>query len=248
MHLAHRFKARVTGVFVLPSLEMLAPPETGAAAVIIASWLAELEEAAATRGQQFLARLRDEGIDGNWHMEHGAAAYHITQRALVVDLVVLGQNDPDNPGVLAEPEYVILGCGRPVLMVPYAGRFDGVGENAIIAWNGSRECARSTRDALPLLQSAKKLEVITINPEAGEDELHDELVHNLALHGLEAKAGTHVTKDLSLTGWLLSHVADISGDLIVMGAYSHSSLREIVLGGMTRDMLRSMTVPVLMAH
>jgi nucleotide-binding universal stress UspA family protein len=133
-------------------------------------------------------------------------------------------------------------------MVPYAGRFDRVGENAIIAWNGSRECARATHDALPLLGSAKKLEIITINPEAGEDELHDELVHNLALHGLEAKAGTYVTKDLSPAGWMLSHVADISGDLIVMGAYSHSRLREIVLGGMTRDMLRSMTVPVLMAH
>jgi nucleotide-binding universal stress UspA family protein len=180
MHLAHRFKARVTGAFVVPSLDMLAPPESGAAAVMIASWLAELEERAATTGQQFLARLRDDGIDGNWHIDTPPPRIRLRVTA---------------------PEYVILGCGRPVVIVPYVGRFDQVGENATIARNGSRECARAAHDALPLLGPANKLEVVSINPESGQDELLDDLVRNLALSGLCAKAETHVTQDL-FASWL----------------------------------------------
>jgi nucleotide-binding universal stress UspA family protein len=248
IYLAHRFKAEVTGVFVLPSLEMVAPPESGAAAVVVATWLAELEEAAAKTGQQFLARLRSEDIDGAWHMDHGPAVPHITRRGRITDLVVLGQHDPDNPTVLTAPEEVIMGCGRPVMMVPYAGRFNHVGEQAIIAWNGSRECTRAIHDAFPLLVPNKTIDIRAINPDADDTALHDELVQQFALHERDAKFHADVTKDLSPAGLVLSHVADSGGDLVVMGAYGHSRLREMVLGGMTRDMLRSMTVPVLMAH
>jgi len=248
MRLAQRFKANLTGAFVLPSMEMVAPPESGAAAIAVVNWLTELEEAAAKRGQRFLATLRDQGIDGTWVAKHGPARLQITRLARMVDLVVLGQRDPDHLTALTTPEDVVLACGRPVLMVPFAGRFDDVGDNAIIAWNGSRESARAAHDALPLLGTAKEALVLSINPEPDQEELQDGLVRNLTHHGLHASSETGVVNGSSPAEVVLSHVADIGGDLLVMGAYGHSRLQETLLGGMTRDILRSMTVPVLMAH
>ncbi len=229
-------------------LEMAAPPDSGAAAIAVVNWLTELEEAAAKREQQFLATLGDEGIDGTWVAKHGPARLEITRLARMADLVVLGQRDPDLPTALTTPEDVVLACGRPVLMVPYAGRFDDVGKNAIIAWNGSRESARAVHDGLPLLGTAKKVLVLSINPEPDQEELRDGLVRNLIHHGLHASSKTDVVKSSSPAEVVLLHVAEVGADLVVMGAYGHSRLRETVLGGMTRDILRSMTVPVLMAH
>lgn len=248
MSLAHRLGAFVTGVFVLPSPAMLIPPESGAAAVMVASYLTELEQAAAATGQQFLDRLRGDGLEGTWHLERDAAAFSIARRAHSVDLVVLGQRDPDFPAVLRSPEDVILACGVPVLVVPYIGRFDRVGENAAIAWNSSRESARAVRDALPLLVPQQKVVVVSINPDPDDGEIRADLVRHLGRQGFEAKAETHMTKELSPAELMLSRAADSGYDLVIMGAYGHPRLRETVLGGMTRDMLRSMTVPVLMAH
>jgi nucleotide-binding universal stress UspA family protein len=248
IRIANRFGAFVTGVFVLPSPAMLIAPDSGAAAVTIASYLADLEDAAATTGREFLERLHAEGLNGAWHLEHGAAAFNIARRARPTDLVVIGQNDPDFPTVLSAPEDVILSCGLPVLVVPYAGRFDSVGANAAIAWNNGRESARAAHDALPLLLPQKKVTVVSVNPEPDDGEIRDDLVFHLVRHGLDTQVETHVTKRFSPAELMLSRVADNSFDLVVMGAYGHSRLRETILGGMTRDMLRSMTVPVLMAH
>jgi nucleotide-binding universal stress UspA family protein len=247
IHLAKRFGAFVTGVFVLPSPGMLIPPESGPAAAAVATYLCELEQAAAETGQQFLNRLRGDGLDGAWHMEHGAAAFNIARRARPTDLVVLGQHDRDLLTVLPRPEDVVLSCGLPVLVVPFAGRFDSVGNNAAIAWNGSRESARAVHDALPLLMPQKKATVVSINPGSDDEDIRGDLVRHLVRQGFDAKAETHVTK-LTPAELMLSRIADNGNDLVIMGAYGHSRVRETILGGMTRDMLRSMTVPVLMAH
>jgi nucleotide-binding universal stress UspA family protein len=248
MRLATRFGASVTGILVLPSPAALMPPDDGATAVTVATWLAELEGAAEATGQEFLDRLSDAGLDGHWHLERGDAAFNIARRGRAMDLVVVGQHNPDLPNVLTAPEDVVLSCGLPVLVVPFAGQFDDVGENAFIAWNSSSEAARSVHDALPLLMPRRKVTVVSINPDANDEEIRDDLVGHLVRHGVDTEVETHVTKELSPAELMLSLVADSGSDLIVMGAYGHSRLREAVLGGMTHDMLRSMTVPVLMAH
>jgi nucleotide-binding universal stress UspA family protein len=248
MYLAHRFGAFVTGVFVLPSPAMLIPPDSGTAALTIATYLAELEQAAAETGREFLDSLHGDGLEGTWHLEHGQAAFNITRRARPMDLVVLGQHNPDLPTVLTVPEDVVLSCGLPVIIVPFAGQFDSVGENAAIAWNSSRESARSVHDALPLIIPQRKVTVVSINPEPDDEEIRDDLVCHLARQGFDTQVESHVTKRFSPAELILSRVVDNSHDLVVMGAYGHSRLRETILGGMTRDILRSMTVPVLMAH
>jgi nucleotide-binding universal stress UspA family protein len=208
------------------------------------------EEAAATVGERFSAMLQQEALPGEWHAAVGLAASYVARRAQAADFVVLAQSVPGEVTGLDAPEDVILACGRPTLVVPYAGHFERCGENVLVAWNGSREAARAMQDALPFLAMSKSVSVLLVNP--GEDadvELADEVVLHLARHGLPAKA--QVVRNefaLDIAEVILAKIAELGADLLVMGAYSHSRLRETLLGGVTRDILRKMSVPVLMAH
>ncbi|MDO9218227.1 MAG: universal stress protein [Lacisediminimonas sp.] len=182
------------------------------------------------------------------------AAAGITLQARYSDLVVLSQEDRNEAmmgGAENFPEFVLLNCGRPVLIVPYAGHFPAVGKRVLVAWNGSRESTRAVTAALPLLQQADKVEIAVINPDQDSD-VHGpqpgaDIALYLARHGV--KAETMMESAVKDPGeGLLSLAADLSSDLLVMGAYGHSRFREILLGGVTRKLLSSMTLPVLFAH
>jgi nucleotide-binding universal stress UspA family protein len=209
-------------------------------------------EDAASVGERFETLLRQEGLQGDWRMAIGLSASHVARRAQAADLVILGQRIPDHSTGLDAPADVILACGRPVLIVPYAGRrLDRLGENVLIAWNGSREAGRAVQDALPLLAMPGAATVLLVDPEEGEDiELAEELVAHLGRHGLHAK--TEIIRQeragLPVAEILLAQAAKLDADLLIMGAYGHSRMREVILGGVTRDILRSMNVPVLMSH
>ena len=145
-----------------------------------------------------------------------------------------------------------LACSRPALVVPFAGRCsDRIGENVLVAWNGSREAGRAVQDALPLLTMSGAVTVLLVDPEEDADvELAEDLVLHLGRHGLHAKTRVirHELATLSVSDTLLAQVAELDADLLVMGAYGHSRLREMILGGVTRDILRNVNIPVLMAH
>ena len=175
------------------------------------------------------------------------------------DLVVVGQagateGDSNAPGWV--PEQLVLRAGRPVLVVPYAGRFPTVGERVLVAWNDSRESARALSDALPLLRLAGSVTVLQLAeaPLAGDAEGRARaalkgVVRLLERHGVKAVAELDpASETVSAGGLLLSRAADLDADLLVMGAYGHSRWRELVLGGATREILSSMTLPVLLAH
>jgi nucleotide-binding universal stress UspA family protein len=169
------------------------------------------------------------------------------------DMVILGQVDSDDPaaGAMSMPEEVILTCGRPVLMIPYIGART-LGTRACIAWNAGRESARAVNDALPLLERADNVVVLSVNPKTGprahgEEPGADIAVH-LARHGVKVDLQHYKTNDIRVSELLLSRIADDGDDLIVMGAYGHARMREMILGGVTRDILRAMTAPVLMSH
>ena len=232
-----------------PSLEWLVmPPEDVVTATAMTKWLADLTAAVEALGEQFATLLNGEGVAGEWHITDGPPEAELRRWGSTADLVILGQSDPDHPSHLQAPEAVVLGCGRPVLLVPYAGSFARVGDNAVIAWNASREAARAAHDALPLFAQAAKVTILSVNPTDEQRRSSERLAQAFSRHGVSANPKAVSAKDLTAAEAVLSHTADDSGDLIVMGAYSHARVREIILGGMTRDMLRSMTVPVLMAH
>ena len=140
--------------------------------------------------------------------------------------------------------------GRPVLIVPYIQRSGLDLNRVLVCWDGSRAAARAIGDAMPFLARAKSIEVVTV---AKHEEPHDELpgvdiAQHLARHNLGVEFKRMVANDIDVASTILSYAADAGAGMIVMGGYGHSRLREFVLGGATRDILSSMTVPVLMSH
>lgn len=177
-------------------------------------------------------------------------------QARYADLVVLGQNDPDEAATHATrdlTEYVALQGGRPVLVVPYAGTFERIDRHALVAWDGSRAATRAITDALPLLRRSGKVTLVVFNAQR-QFGVHGQLPGAdiallLARHGVNVDVLRQETPPgLDVGNALLSLAADLGIDLLVMGAYGHMRWREVLLGGVTHTILRSMTVPVLMSH
>jgi nucleotide-binding universal stress UspA family protein len=192
------------------------------------------------------------GVSAEWrNPEEGAEnpAVHIRY----VDLAIVGQRDPDRPAedfIRFSPEAAALASGRPILVIPYAGNFPSLGERALVGWNASREATRAVNDAMPLLEKAEKVTVLVIDPAAGshgEDPGADISLH-LARHGVKAEIERTQAADIAVADVLLSRAADLSADLLVMGLYGHSRARELLLGGASRGILETMTIPVLMSH
>ena len=179
----------------------------------------------------------------------------ILRRAALHDLLILGQPDPSDADVARRRsvvDEVILRSPRPTLLLPYAGRFDEFGTTALVAWDGSHGAARAVADALPLLRRARTVHVVVFDPDAGDSGAIDQsppqgLVQWLSRHGI--RAGGHVGYcGADIGNALLSHAADVGADLLVMGCWGHGRLTERLLGGATRTVLESMTLPVLFSH
>jgi nucleotide-binding universal stress UspA family protein len=176
----------------------------------------------------------------------------MTLHARYADLVVIGQTDAsENSHVPADfPERLVLAGGRPVLILPAVGSFATIGKRILVAWNPSREATRAVTDAIPLLQRADNVHVMAVNPKAGEHGSVPgaDIGLYLARHGVRVEIKADHGAEIDVGNELLSRAADLDADLIVMGGYGHSRLKEWVLGGATRTILESMTAPVLMSH
>lgn len=185
-----------------------------------------------------------------WATARGDIGVAMCTEGRAVDLIVMGQeNEADDPmqyrGV---PDYVILESGRPVLLVPYIGRFENFGKRVVVGWNGSRESARALKDALPFLNKASEVEIICVNPPAEEELFGADAARFLAQHGINARVSREIAKDITPEDVLLNSVADSEADLLVLGAYGHSRIRELILGGVSNHILSRMTTTVLMSH
>jgi nucleotide-binding universal stress UspA family protein len=166
------------------------------------------------------------------------------------DATILEQPNPERPDASNLVEPVLFGSGRPAFIVPYI-HVPSQLRTVLVAWDEGRPAARAIADALPLLQMADRVEVVTVSNShrrGGSHVVAETMALHLARHGIKAEANTIPSGDVDTANTLMSYAADESADLIVMGAYGHSRLREIVLGGTTRTILETMTVPVLMAH
>ena len=242
LHLAHQHGAFLTAAYVLE-------PVTQSAFREAASAMDDAERAE----ERFRDTLRVRGLRGDWRLIDGPDTAEMVTLAKAADLAILGQYSPQgHNGTGFHPDAVALACGRPLLIVPYVGGFTSVGENVLIAWDGTREATRALNDALPLIETAKSATVMTVvSREKDFSQAHAELtrvVRHLERHGVPARLEETVRAGLTISDLLLSRAADLGADLIVAGAYHHSPLREALIGGVSRDLLRHMTVPVLMSH
>lgn len=167
------------------------------------------------------------------------------------DLVVIGQDDPDRPEPMRETMIetaLFEGCA-PVLLVPYITRATPSFARVTIAWDGGRTAARAVHAALPILKQAEKITVLMVGKASSTPgEPGGDLATWLSRHGLDVEVVSLEAPEISVADALLDHATDRSVDLLVMGGYGHSRVREFLLGGATRGILTTMTIPVLMAH
>ena len=147
-------------------------------------------------------------------------------------------------------EGALFESGRPVIFVPFIQKAGLKLDRVMLCWDGSRAATRAIADSLPLLRKAKQVEIVMVASKGGKsDEIAGaDLGQHLARHGLKVDVKRITSPDIDVPSTILSYAADSSADMIVMGGYGHSRLREFVLGGVTRGLLESMTVPVLMSH
>lgn len=204
--------------------------------------LARFEAAAAREAVMSESRLAEVLV--------GGAPEVFTAHCRLTDLIVIGQADPDRPEPMREVliEAALFEGAAPLLLVPYINYGGLATKKVLIAWDGGRAAARAVHAALPLLPLAAELTVVIVGTPPREGEPGADVATYLARHGLKVTIETLPAAPSGVADTLLNHVADRNYDLVVMGGYGHSRFREMILGGATRDMLKTMTVPVLMAH
>ena len=247
--------ASVTALYAVTPAVLALPyvPEAGPS---VATLLTDIDEQRRATARAAFDKARVAlGVPLSW-AEVGDAPIlpAFSRQALYADLLVLGQHDPSDPasaGVPADfPEYVIATSGKPALILPYQALPEAVGQTVAVAWKPTRECARAVSAAVPLLQRARRVHVLSW-PTGEDDILGDRLglERYLKQRGIEPIWHREGVGEPNFLGeLLLSRAFDLDADLLVMGCYGHSRAREWVLGGTSRTVLRSMTLPVLMAH
>lgn len=248
--LAQRFDARLEAVFanvppyIPASMDGILTPQ------IIEAQQAIYRERAKGARSTVDAAAAEFKINATLVVLEGRPVESMLVRGRFADLAVVAQPSPDEADAATDydlPADLIMSLGRPVLLVPYAGTFSDVGRRALIAWAGTRESARAVADALPLLAGGTA-DVLLVNPKGETAPIEAEIVAWLGRHGVTAKAHVAHTKEIDVSDVILSSASDLSADLIVMGGYGRSRLRELILGGTTHDILKHMTVPVVMSH
>lgn len=247
-HGAHLVGAAMTGIsrFTYPGTSDLAR-------TVIGGYVDALYQHAAQALAQFETVARSAGASAcETRLVADDHENGLIQQSRFCDLLVMSQTDPGHatPEVVGDlPERVMLNASRPVLLVPYSGDVTGVDGVALIGWDGSRESAHAVAGALPLLRRASR--VVVAHFEAPESRPQDaqlpELLTWLGHHGIQADLEQHPgSRDVG--GALLARAAELPAALIVMGGYGHPRFRELLLGGVTRRVLKEATVPVLVSH
>ncbi|MGB7285579.1 MAG: universal stress protein [Salaquimonas sp.] len=258
LSLAERSKARVKGVAF--ALESTISSYLG---IPIAAGLDDKQRDAIRKAAEdlvagFKEQAKAAGVEFTWEIiECGAtkAAARLAFSAKHADISIMGQPDPDSQSaafIESLYEGVLFGSGRPVYLVPYYGRIKTDFRKAIIAWDGSKKAARAVRDAIPLLKNRGKVIVLVINPKkrsgAHGDKPGQDIATYLSGHGIDCKVDIIENNDLGTDTLILNHLVDAGADLLVMGAYGHSRLREKAFGGVTNSIVHQMTAPVLMSE
>lgn len=249
--------AHVSGLYVVPAVQVYPSVGFEAAPQVFEGNRTFFKDNAQRVKQAFEEAMRREGLPHDFHQIDARTpviADEVIAAGRSADLVVASATNPDEiTGVERDfVEQVVMAVGRPVVVLPYQGDAAISLKEIVIGWDGGREAARATFDALPLLKKATKVRVVRIDPQkdaslrgsvAGAD-----LAESLARHGVKAEAQGYPTEGLDEGQALMRCAEDCGAGLIVMGAYGHSRLAEFIFGGATRFVLNRMSHPVLMSH
>ena len=254
--LARTFDARVTGLLVVPDYVVPSYVE----AQISVDVITEVTEKALARARDTLGeyqKLADEaGVSMEGHVLEGQLIPILREHSKYSDLLVLGQDQPedlDNASYGLANSLLFEGACA-CMVVPHSGKLKPPGKRVLLTWNASRESAHALREAMPLLVRAETVVVLSSEPDGSDTSTANghpharELARFLESHGIEAISSGISDPDISATDAIIGQAAEMNADLIVMGAYGHTRLREIILGGVTRDLLKQAPVSLLLAH
>ncbi|MGB6398783.1 MAG: universal stress protein [Bradyrhizobium sp.] len=227
------------GLYAMPSL-------CGSAADI----LTENKEAARSTIERFEAAVKGSLLSVEHRLVEAPASFSEMARRYDLSVVMQSNNENGvNNDILIEA--TLFESGRPVIVVPYIQK-EGMNLDRIVCcWDGSRAAARAINDALPLLQKARAVELLIVTNEKtgnGREIRGVEIGSHLARHGIKVEVEILPAADIDVANVILSRVAECSASMIVMGGYGHSRFREFILGGATRGVLTTMTVPVFISH
>jgi nucleotide-binding universal stress UspA family protein len=253
--IAETFDAHIAGAafayapdfpgYVMPEI----PPN------ILAEMIAESEKTALAAIERFDAAARRSLVSAEHRLFKTIwveAPLILSDLAQRFDLSVFMQSEPDGIDNDDMIETSLFQSGRPLIVVPYIQKDALKLDHVVCCWDGSTAAARAINDALPLLVKATAVDLLIVLNDKTKNERNEirgvEMAKHLARHDVKVEIETVPAADIDVTNAILSYVADNSGTLIVMGGYGHAKLREMILGGVTRGMLKSMTVPVLMSH
>jgi len=205
--------------------------------------------------EQAFGRIAEEAcVRWEWRCVEDRPIDALLLHARYVDLLVVGQADPDDPECASRglAHRLALESGRPMLLIPAAGFDPVIGEHVVVAWNTRREAVRAISDAMPLLESARRVTVVTINARADDAENAGipaaDIGLHLARHGIDTETKSIYGAPAATGELLLDAARSESADLVVMGAYGHARWTEVVLGGVTAHMIDHTDIPTLLAH
>lgn len=254
--LARKFDARITGLLVVADYIVPSYVE----AQISVDVITDVTEKALARARDTLdeyQKLADAaGVSMEGHVLEGQLIPILREHSKYSDLLVLGQDQPedhDNASYGLADSLLFEGACA-CMVVPHSGKLEPLGKRVLLTWNASKESARALREAMPLLSRAETVVVLSSEPDDGDSSIArghphaDELARFLESHGIETISSGISDTDMSTTDAIIGQAAQMNADLIVMGAYGHTRLREIILGGVTRDLLKQAPVPLLLAH
>jgi len=254
--LALRHEAALSAMFVASPPE---PPSKLALSESPAALLQPLDRAALNRTKSmFDNAFANGGPSMHWLESNDADPVDAFWRqALYADLLVLGQHDPaaTAPGSMPPGfvESILIDTGKPALILPLAGRFETAGRDVLIGWNATPQAAHALTAALPWLHSARRVHVLEVTEEPAQDHPGElDIAQYLQFHGIVSALHRHRASPPPVPSnageLLLSFASECGADLLVMGCYGHNRAREFMLGGASRSVLQTMTLPVLMAH
>jgi len=251
MTLAQDHEARVTGLYVTSEPYLPGYVRAHLTEDILKQRRQQMTEVAGAVEKMFVDCATHSSVEHEWKMKEGDLRDHMDLQMPYMDMAVVSQIEPDvdpedNPADIAAD--LVMSGMRPVMVIPYVGTRPTIGKQIMLAWNGGREAIRAASDAMPFLEKADKVTVFSVNPEDKNTDPGTAYCDYLKHHGINAESHYTVAEDIDVGDALLSAAFDKNIDMIVMGAYGHSRLREMALGGATRNLLEHMTVPVLMSH
>lgn len=247
---ARRQDARLIGLGICPPVWTGVGLDALPASAIEAIERANEQDLAEAKGRFDRAAERH-GYAGRceWRSSRGDMVTVTAVHGRYADVIVVDQSDPhwEPPSFGFAPELALTG-GRPVLIIPRAGVTAVPGEHVVVAWNASREAARAVADAMPLLRRARRVDVLAVASPRVDQVPGIDIARHLASHDVQANVVVRESPDPDVPAEILNFIAEHGADLLVMGCYGHARLQEVIFGGVTRSILRTMTVPVLMSH